>query len=299
MKGIALMSAMVLSMALLPPMVAKKPVELRVGSYNLRRAPLDKDSPDNNWTVREPRVIQSILDAGFDICGLQEVDSPEQERIPRMLSERGAEYCSYFFSPYAEDGHGTKAHGVIWRKDRFKLVGKPHFFWISDPPELKQVNDFGSKGNKKFIRGGFLVILKDRKSCRKYLFMVTHAPLNHQQHADNAHVFVDMEKKYNPKGWPSFFVGDFNIKEEGAASAVYRTHWTDSYHAFDEAPDLRSGPLGTFNGWNPDRTPVNRIDFIYYRGKGVTPLRYVCEDKLYGGFCASDHFPVWVDFRIE
>ena len=42
-----------------------------------------------------------------------------------------------------------------------------------------------------------------------------------------------------------------------------------------------------------------RIDFIYYRGKGVTPLRYVCNDARYDGFFASDHFPVWVDFEIQ
>ena len=108
----------VIAAVLSPEAEAKKPVELRVGSYNLRRSPLDKKSPDNNWQVREPRLIQSILDCKFDFCGLQEVDSPEQESIPRMLAERGAEYDSYFFGPYAEDGHGTKAHGLIWRKDR-------------------------------------------------------------------------------------------------------------------------------------------------------------------------------------
>ena len=41
-----------------------------------------------------------------------------------------------------------------------------------------------------------------------------------------------------------------------------------------------------------------RIDFIYYRGKGVTPLRYVCNNRLYSGLFASDHFPVYVDFAL-
>ncbi|MBR5699849.1 MAG: hypothetical protein IKX37_02010, partial [Bacteroidales bacterium] len=65
-----------------PDGFAKKPVQVRVGSYNLRRAKLDKESPDNNWQKREPRLIQSILDNEFDICGLQEVDSAEQESVP-------------------------------------------------------------------------------------------------------------------------------------------------------------------------------------------------------------------------
>ena len=297
----SVLAAATLGMAAATGLPAKKPVEVRVGSYNLRRAKLDANSPENNWTVREPRLIQSLLDGQFDICGLQEVDSAEQESIPRMLAERGTVYGSYFFGPYADDGHGTKAHGVIWREDRFRLVGKPHYFWLSDPPDVKQVNDSGSNGKHKFIRGGFCVVLKDRKAGRKYLMMVTHAPLNRAQHAANAHIFIDMEKKYNPKGWPSFFVGDMNADENHEASAVYRTHWADSWHAFDDDPSLRTGPEATFNGWKLDEVPATyrRIDFIYYRGKGVTPLRYVCNDARYDGLFASDHFPVYVDFSIQ
>ena len=108
-----------------------------------------------------------------------------------------------------------------------------------------------------------------------------------------------MEKKYNTKGWPSFFVGDFNARETDAASEVYRSWWTDSYHAFDATPELREGPEGTFNGWKLDTPPTSRIDFVYYRGKGVTPLCYRCNDTRYDGFYASDHFPVWVDFKIK
>lgn len=294
----AFCAAALLGLAALP-LEAKKPVQVRIGSYNLRRAKLDAKSPDNNWQAREPRLIRSILDCKFDICGLQEVDSAEQESVPRLLAEQGAEYGSYFFGPYADDGHGTKAHGILWRKDRFRLVGKPHYFWFSDPPFKKQVNDTGSDGKHKFIRGAFCVILRDRQGGRKYCVIVTHAPLNKEQHAENAHVPVEMEKFYNRKDMPSFFVGDMNARETDEASAIYRKWWTDSYHAFDATPEQRTGPEGTFNGWHLDREPDRRIDFIYYRGTGVTPLRYTCNDTRYDGLFASDHFPIWVDFEIE
>lgn len=32
--------------------------------------------------------------------------------------------------------------------------------------------------------------------------------------------------------------------------------------------------------------------------KGVSPLRYVCNNRFYDGLYASDHFPVYVDFAI-
>ena len=47
-------AAAALLLGVTPDGFAKKPVQVRVGSYNLRRAKLDKESPDNNWQKREP-----------------------------------------------------------------------------------------------------------------------------------------------------------------------------------------------------------------------------------------------------
>ena len=93
----------------------RDPAAVRIGTYNLRRAKLDDKDPDNNWAAREPRLIQSFLDNDFDICGVQEVDSAEQERLPRLLAERGRRYGVHFFGPYADDGVGTRTPMSMWR----------------------------------------------------------------------------------------------------------------------------------------------------------------------------------------
>ena len=275
---------------------------LRIGTYNLRRAKLDAASPLNNWEARLPRLLESFKKADMDICGVQEVDSAEQESLPGQLAAAGLDYGSYFFGPYEDDGVGTKAHGLLWRKDRFE-AGEPHFFWVSDPPEQKQYNDHGNNALKsQFIRGGFCMILRDlKKRGARYFVMVTHAPLNREDHARNAHIYIEMEKKYNPEGLPSFFLGDLNARETDPCSETYRSYWADSYHSFDSCPELREGPTGTFNAWKPSLRPgpERRIDYVYYRGKGLTPLRYVCDGTHFGGLCASDHYPVFVDFRVK
>ena len=276
--------------------------DVRIGTYNLRRAKLDRNSEDNNWEKRLPRLVESFLLENMDICGVQEVDTEQQESLPALLAQRGLEYDSYFFSPYADDGVGTKAHGILWKKDRFQ-AGEPHFFWTSDPPELRQVNDHGNGAIKSnFYRGGFCITLTDLKNNgAKYFVMVTHAPLSKEDHAQNAHVYADIEKKYNPEHLPSFFIGDFNAKESDECSGYYRTYWTDSYLFFDDEPAMRFGPPGTFNAWKPDKIkgPDRRIDFVYFRGNKVKPMRYVCDDTLFGGLCASDHYPVYVDFDVS
>lgn len=272
--------------------------QVRIGSYNLRRAEIAEKNPENNWDRRKYRTVQSILSCNFDICGLQEVDIIQQENVLAMLESAGKPYDGFFFCPYADDGRGSKAHGIIWRKDRFILEGEPHRFWLSDPPQQKQVNDHGPNGQKKYIRGASCATLRDIRDGRRYFIMATHAPLNKEDHAAAAHICADMERLYNPEGYPSFFVGDFNALETDASSAEYRKWWADVYHAFDSAKELRTGPEGTFNGWRLGRTPTKRIDFIYFRGAGVTPVSYRCDDTLYDGLLPSDHFPIYADFLV-
>jgi len=277
----------------------KQTQNMRIGTYNLRRVKLDRNSPDNKWEKRKSRLIQSLLDIDTDICAVQEVDEQEQKSIPAELKKRGLEYDYHFNNPYDQEGVGSRAHGLLWRKGRFSLVGSPHHFWISNPPEKMQPNDSMPSLKKNFIRGGFCLTLQD-KSGQRIFIIVTHAPLNKVQHAENASVFVNMEKQFNPQGYPSFLLGDMNANEDDACSAIYREYWTDSYHAFDDKVTARKGPEGSFNAWRMPVPPKDRrIDFIYYRGKEVLPQSYVCDNTLYEGGYPSDHFPVYVDFLID
>ena len=285
-----------LSLCLFHPVAeaAKPEVPLRIGSYNLRRSGIKEKNPQNSWAAREDRVALSFVQCNFDLCGLQEVDVEQQESLAGRLA--GKNYAFSYNNPYnGNDPSGNKAHGVMWRKDRLKLVGRVHRFWISEPFDKKQVND------GKHIRGGLCATFKDRKTGRKLFIIVSHAPLKKEMRAKNAHVYIDVEKAFNPKGLPSFFVGDLNAREDDKSSEVYRTWWTDSYLYFDAKPELRTGLSATFNGWRTDKDPdpLRRIDYIYFRGNGITPLRYHCDTTRYEGFYPSDHFPIWADFTIS
>ena len=127
--------------------------------------------------------------------------------------------------------------------------------------------------------------------------MNNHGCLNDQSNIDAAPVYVEMEKKFNKEALPSFFVGDMNAKQssvEGSVYMIYTAHWTDSYL---EAAK-RTGASGTYNAYkHPNGS--SRIDMVLYRGEGITPQLYNCDNTLYGGLYPSDHFPVWVEFKIE
>lgn len=267
---------------------AAKPKDLRIGSYNLRMQQLDKG--DNDWSVRRGRVIRSIMDNKFDVFGVQELTDFACEQLKEDLADT---YECIFFSPYSQDGKGSKAQGIIFNKKRFKLI-EYHYFWPSGTPFEMSLNDHYTDGSgKSFKRGGICAVLKDKVSGRKIFFMNSHAALNKEENFKYAHVFVDMEKQFNPKGYPSFFVGDLNARPEHPTHGVLRAHWSDCADSVSERPC-------TFNAFKTDPKTWDKsrnIDYIYYRNISE-PVKFECNQSLYDGFCASDHFPIWADFKI-
>ena len=77
---------------------------------------------------------------------------------------------------------------------------------------------------------------------------------------------------------------------------IYTSHWNDPYEVLPAT--LRKGCVGTYNGFSYP-TGKSRIDFVFYRGNNVEPKLYTCDNTLYGGKYPSDHFPVYVDYKIE
>ena len=260
---------------------------LRLGTYNLRMHNLDTDA-DNSWNVRKERLKESITDCDFDVFGIQEVSSVMQTWLKDELSGR---YSFMFFSPYSQGGSGDRAQGIVFRTSAFS-TSDWHFFWASDTPDNMSTNDTGSSGS--FSRGGCCCVLTHKQSGVKFFFMNTHACLNGEPNAAYAQVYIDQEKRFNVNGLPSFFVGDMNARPEYAAIATYKSYWQDSY----DSAKSRSGATSSFNGYSA-LSGKYRIDYVFFRGNGITANDLCVSNKLYGGKYASDHFPVIVNFKIS
>jgi len=276
--------------AFMLPLFAQE-TNLRIGSYNLRMQQLDKNTLDS-WDLRHSRCVQSILDNNFDVFGVQELTDFAETELAQDLFK---EYAMIFFSPYKADGSGGKANGIVYKKKRFKLVDY-HYFWISDTPYEVSKNDHYNYGGREgsYIRGGACAVFKDKTTGKMFFFMNHHGILNKEENLKYAHVLVDMEKKYNPKGYPSFLVGDFNARVEHPSHQIWREHWNDS-------AEIAGERQCTMNAFSPDPASWDterHIDFIYYRNIDA-PVQYVVNQQLYDGRCASDHFPVWADFMIK
>ncbi len=267
-------------------------VQVRIGTFNLRRAASETD-PQNNWDNRKTRVIQSIKDNKYDVLGLQELDTQMQNYLVANL---GNDYEFKFFSPYAQNGIGDRGQGIMYKKNTFSL-SEWKYFWLSESPyTIAPNNDSGSSGN--YTRGGCYVILTHISTGISFFAMNTHGCLNSVSNIQWAPVYKKIEQENNPKGYPSFFFGDLNARPDLESSVIFRAWWKDPFMELNKTYVL--GPSGTYNGFdlNKNMNSAPRIDYVYYRGK-VVPVLYKNDDTRYGGYYPSDHFPVYIDATIS
>ena len=112
---------------------------------------------------------------------------------------------------------------------------------------------------------------------------------------------TEREKKQNTSSLPAFIVGDMNpIAPTEKAMRYFRESYVDSWQQA-EADGVREGPIGSFNGFNPDanmETQSKRGDYIFYKGS-VSLLKYKCIDDKFGGQYPSDHLPIMADFSLK
>lgn len=261
--------------------------KVRIGSYNIRLAGEDKDHETRKWSVRQGFLWSSMDVCDFDVVGLQEVSSEQQEDLEAKWSSA---YGLYFFSPYSQNGKGDKAQGLMYRSNVFTL-SETHFFWLGPDPDKISTSDVGTNG--KFNRGGFCGILTHKATGLKLFFMNTHGALSEDAKTEYARVFELIEKRYNTDGLPSFLVGDMNAVSSHEMMKTILGYWNDAYVDAEQ----RKGVANTFNSYtNPNG--VRRIDYVLYRNVSE-PSFYCCDNALYNGQYASDHFPVYADFTIS
>lgn len=264
-------------------------ITVRIGTYNLR-VKSGKDTGDNAWDKRKPRLITSIYDNDFDVFGVNECNTDVQKHINENLKD---DYNIKYFSPYSQDGNGDRAQGIVYKK-HFTLLDW-HYFWLSGTPDVMVAND--PSGDSVYNRGGCCGTLVHNETGVRFFVMVTHGATNQSVRDQYAYIYIDMEKKYNPNGYPSFFVGDMNARPAQNSVATYLTYWKDVY--LEVGKDNITGPFSTYNDFNTSldlNKDPRRIDYIYYRN--ATPLNYVCNDAKYDGCYASDHLPVYSDMKI-
>lgn len=280
--------------------------EVRFATFNIRCLATEND-PQNNWAIRKNRVKQVIYDYRFDVFGAQEVRPSQYLDMEKLL---GDDYASYGVGRDSgetfDKATGNEMDVIYYRKDKFELAEKG-FFWLSSHPE-RPGKDWNAWSNR--VAGYVNLVEKD--TGISFWFMTTH--LDHSQtghdgqesRTKSAILIVDRIKELIEKrNIPCVLVGDMNPGSDREQTLLtFSNYLMDSRLATPK--ELREGPVGTYNAFNPERDmeTAGRGDYIYLKGN-YEIKRYVNITDRYDatpenpmGYFPSDHNPVMVTLAL-
>ena len=94
---------------------------------------------------------------------------------------------------------------------------------------------------------------------------------------------------------PVVLMGDLNMKPEHTSIKNIGKLMKDTY---ESTLIKHYGPVGTFNGFEPQKVVNDRIDYIFIKDLQVNKHVHIA-DRRSNNLCISDHFPVMVEFVKE
>lgn len=248
--------------------------QLKVASFNIR---LDYAGDGaNNWHKRKEAVVSFLESEDMHIVGMQEVLDNQFQFLKNNLPGYQA------IGIGREDG-ATKGEysPIFYREDVFTVVDSGTF-WLSTTPNKPSVGwDAAMESICTYA------VLQDERNGREVHFYNTHFDhVGKDARVNSAKLIMDSIAAKSAGHWV-ILSGDFNVEPSTAAyKTIVQTDLQDSY----EETEVRLGPVGTFNGFNPDGNYSRRIDYVFTRGFSVD--LYEANNLSYNANFLSDHFPV-------
>lgn len=246
---------------------------LNVMSFNIRNG--KAADGENSWDNRKRDLAMSLDYEAPDIIGMQEVHDFQMEYI---LSE-----CPQYAGTGVgrDDGRNGEQCSVLWKKSRFTLLDKGHF-WLSETPDVPSVG-----WDAKYLRTAVWILLKDRDSGKSFYFVNTHLDnrggLAKKKGLELIH---NRMSSINVDGLPVVLTGDFNSQEYDETIAGFNDVMAN---AREKA--VISDSSDSFNAWG-DKEKAAVLDYIYYDGFDECEFFYTLKDGFNGRKYLSDHYPV-------
>lgn len=188
----------------------------------------------------------------------------------------------------------SEMNPVFWNKTKYTALEK-NTFWLSETPNKASrytyTDENGQPGQAGCYRICSYVVLQDRTTGKRLLFLNTHLDNASQQAADfGAEVIIEhltaLQAKYG-KDAGVVLTGDFNETQEDEA---YRRIAARLQDCTDPAKKTT-----TYQEWGYCDTGSEPIDFIFTSGTGSN---YTVLNDLSGGY-VSDHYGVYANIRLQ
>ena len=256
---------------------------LKLMTYNLRLA-LPSDGL-NSWEHRKDFMVDQINFYAPDIFGTQ-------EGLPNQIDYLNKKLEGYKSIGQGREGGSKGEHvAVFYNANRFQVLVH-HTFWLSETP------DKVSKGwDAAYLRICTYGLFYDKLTNESFWVFNTHLD-NKGELARKNGIALVLKKmnEINTANLPVIFMGDLNSTPESDVIQEIDKSFNQSKSLSETKP---FGPDDTFNGFQWDVTPTNRIDYIFIKKEApIAVKKYaVLRDSRDHRF-PSDHFPVFIEITF-
>ena len=250
-------------------------------SYNIR---YDNNwDVKNSWSIRKKKVIQIFGQYEPSIMGVQEGLLNQVQYIDSCLANYD------YVGVGREDGKERGEFCVIYFDTTRYVVSKHSTFWLSETPDTISVG--WDAALERICTYG---LFKDKKTADEFWVFNTHFDhMGSIARERSSGLILDRINKVNHRSLPVIVMGDFNSVPDSPPINTIRTEMSD---ALKISLEELQGPIGTFNGFDPDLPIERRIDYIFTRDIKVLSYMHI-NDRLNNNRHISDHLPVMIKIQ--
>lgn len=260
------------------PVPLAQTAQYRVITFNLRYG----GSAAESVSYRSKLMIAELNSKDADVMGFQEA-TPEWMGI---LSSKLSDYA--YVSEYrtGDEREGTEANPIFYKKDVFELIDSGTF-WLSETPEVVG-SKYPGAGCERVCT---FAVLRDKVSGRDIAFLNTHLDnASYDAIVHGMNLINNKIREFMLRQYPIILTGDFNTGEGSGAYNAASWYLNDTKY---QAPETDSGY--TYHDYGKQEL---LLDYVF-ASVNITPLRYsIIRDKINKSYL-SDHYGIFVDFRID
>lgn len=255
-----------------------------VMSYNIRM-----NSPNdgiNIWDNRKKWLAESIRFFDGEIVGAQEVTHTQLKDLEALLPN----YRS--IGQGREGGKKGEYSPIFYNEDRFEVL-ESDTFWLSETPEK-----LGSKSwDSSLPRIVTWAKFQDKSTEEIFYFFNTHFDHRGSIARKRSAEIITTKIEEIAGDEPVILTGDLNTAPDSEPyNILVDQEIEDVFSNLDEGQIYTPGY--TFNSWDVEaKGDRYRIDYVFYKGNELLPVKYHVLDGQRGRRFISDHFPVIVEFK--
>jgi endonuclease/exonuclease/phosphatase family metal-dependent hydrolase len=254
-------------------------------TYNLRVSVADDAEPP--WAVRREAVASMIRFHAPDVVGVQEALRP-------MLDDLDARLDDYTWVGHGRGADQNEHCALFYRPPRLTL-DRHDTFWLSTTPEVP-----GSRSwDAAYPRIATWATFTDNRSEQSLVVANTHFDHDSARARRESARLLGQRVDALAGSGPLAVIGDLNAPPRTPPYRLLVDPEGPALHDALYASLLpHHGPVATFNGFDDEVHPGERIDYVFVRGPLIVQRHGTLTDRWNGHF-PSDHCPVVADVTTQ